>query len=52
VAKLVVCNPRKNALIKDGNKSDRCTNNLIVGAMMLAPIAKPASPVMGLLSSI
>src|SRR4030088_201011 len=23
VAKLVVCNPRKNALLKDGNKSDR-----------------------------
>jgi len=23
VAKLVVCNPRKNALVKDGNKSDR-----------------------------
>src|SRR5207248_6906238 len=23
VAKVVVCNPRKNALLKDGNKSDR-----------------------------
>ena len=23
VAQLVVCNPRKNALLKDGNKSDR-----------------------------
>src|SRR5678815_1468684 len=23
VAKLVVCNPRKNALLKDGNKSDK-----------------------------
>src|ERR1700676_3603740 len=23
VAKLVVCNPRKNALLKEGNKSDR-----------------------------
>ena len=23
VAKLVVCNPRKNALLKDGNKNDR-----------------------------
>ena len=23
VDKLVVCNPRKNALLKDGNKSDR-----------------------------
>ena len=23
VAKLVVCNPRNNALLKDGNKSDR-----------------------------
>ena len=23
MAKLVVCNPRKNALLKDGNKSDR-----------------------------
>src|SRR5713226_5414907 len=23
VANLVVCNPRKNALLKDGNKSDR-----------------------------
>jgi hypothetical protein len=23
VAKLVVCNPRKNALLKHGNKSDR-----------------------------
>src|ERR1017187_3261536 len=23
VAKLLVCNPRKNALLKDGNKSDR-----------------------------
>ena len=23
VAKLIVCNPRKNALVKDGNKSDR-----------------------------
>ena len=23
MAKLLVCNPRKNALLKDGNKSDR-----------------------------
>jgi len=23
VAKVVVCNPRKNSLLKDGNKSDR-----------------------------
>ena len=28
VDKLVVCNPRKNALLKDGNKSDRIVKDL------------------------
>src|SRR5882724_13713049 len=36
VAKLVVCNPRKNALLKDGNKSDR------IDAHKLAELGVPS----------
>ena len=35
VDKLVVCNPRKNALLKDGNKSDRIDARKL--AELLAP---------------
>jgi hypothetical protein len=37
VANLVVCNPRKNALLKNGNKSDR------IDAQKLADLTSPAS---------
>src|SRR5258707_13102749 len=35
VAKLVVCNPRKNALLKDGNKRDRFDANKLAELMYL-----------------
>jgi transposase len=41
VAKLVVCNPRKNALLKDGNKSDRIDARKLAELLrsnLLAPV--------------
>jgi hypothetical protein len=38
VAKLVVCNPRKNALLKFGNKSDASKLAELLRAGMLAPV--------------
>src|SRR5207253_5597228 len=35
VAKVVVCNPRKNALLKDGNKSDRIDARKLVELLRL-----------------
>jgi len=43
VAKLVVCNPRKNALLKDGNKSDRIDARK-AGGTVVPEQAQPGLP--------
>src|SRR5438046_4350355 len=42
VAKLVVCNPRKNALLKYGNKSDRIDARKLA-ELLRATIARPST---------
>jgi hypothetical protein len=34
----VVCNPRKNALLKDGNKSDRIDARKLADRLRLTPV--------------
>jgi transposase len=43
VAKLVVCNPRKNALLQDGNKSDRIDARKLAELLRLDNL-KPVYP--------
>ena len=42
VAKLVVCNPRKNALLKYGNKSDRIDARKLA-ELLRATISRPST---------
>jgi hypothetical protein len=46
VAKLVVCNPRKNALLKQGNKSDKIDARKLAGARRAASTRRQATAIL------
>jgi len=51
VSEVVVCNPRKNALLKDGSKSDRIDARKLAGRLVPLSATSPAIPIAQLMYS-